>query len=171
MSDFLFISRLIPEQMDNEVRSKMMSTMDDAAIAWQHHIIQGIEENVNKPVKLLNFLPVRAYPKYYKDIYIKRSEFAHSQGAEDINLPFFNLMIVKRLFQGISMKKEAKKWASAKTCESKTIIVYTLYPEFLQAATAAKKIDPNMESIILQIELDNNMNNYLQVLDLRKYSV
>ena len=90
MSDFLFISRLIPEQMDNEVRSKMMSTMDDAAIAWQHHIIQGIEENINKPVKLLNFLPVRAYPKYYKDIYIKRSEFAHSPGAEDINLPFFN---------------------------------------------------------------------------------
>ena len=73
MKDILFISRIIPECMDGEVRSKMINTMDDAAIAWQNHIISGIEENTNTPVKLLNCLPGRSYPGYYKDIYVKRS--------------------------------------------------------------------------------------------------
>ncbi len=163
MLDILFISRLIPECMDKDVRDKMTNTMDDAAIAWQNHIISGIEENTGEPVKLLNFLPVRSYPSYYADIYIKRSEFSHTDGAKDINLPFLNLMFVKRLFQGRPLKKEAKKWARDNRGKVKSVVIYTLYPEFLAAASAVKKIDPdiNVTAIVLDLPqysiLTNNM--------------
>ena len=163
MLDILFISRLIPKHMDSEVRSKMMNTMDDAAIAWQNHIISGIEQNTNTPVKLLNFLPVRAYPGHYKDIYIKRSAFSHTTGADDINLPFLNLVLVKRLFQGVSMKAEARKWARENSGKSKSVIIYTLYPEFLKAAACIKKIDPDIKvsAVVLDLPeysiLTNNM--------------
>lgn len=153
MKDILFISRIIPECMDGEVRSKMMNTMDDAAIAWQNHIISGIEKNTNTPVKLLNFLPIRSYPGYYKDIYVKRSTFSHTEGANDINLPFLNLVLVKRLFQGISMKKEAKKWAKENNGGDKSVIIYTLYPEFLTAASAVKKILPDIKVSAVVLDL------------------
>ena len=39
MYDVLFLSFLIPEEIDAQVRGKMSKTMDDAASAWQKNVI------------------------------------------------------------------------------------------------------------------------------------
>ena len=153
MYDILFLSRTIPNEMDAEVREKMSNTMDDAAIAWQAHIIEGIEAELGVPVKMLNYLPVKSYPHNYKDAFVKQSRFSHSDGAEDINLGFCNVKYIKRLLQGKTLYKEVKKWARVRTASPKIIIAYTLYPEYLKAIEKAKKIDPSIRSLAIVLDL------------------
>ena len=49
--------------MKEEVKNKSNHLMEDAAIAWQNHIIEGIEKNNGERLKLFNLIPVHAYPE------------------------------------------------------------------------------------------------------------
>lgn len=153
MLDILFLSRLIPYEIELEVRAKMSNTMDEAAIAWQHHIIEGIERNINAPIKLLNYLPIKSYPKSYVDAYIRKSYFSHRDGVQDINLSFCNVQYIKRLLQGKSLYREVRNWAKKKSTNPKVLIAYTLYPEYLEAIRIAKKIDPSIIATAIVLDL------------------
>ena len=109
--DILFLSEIIPEELKKEIICKSRKTMRDAAIALQWKIINGIEANLKSSVTLYNQLPIYSFPGYYKDCFIKTSEFHHNVDADDINLGFFNLKYVKYLFLDISIKKYIAKWA------------------------------------------------------------
>ena len=151
--DILFLSRTIPDEFDAEVRSKMINTMDDAAIAWQKHIIDGLDQVNSSPVKIFNFLPVRSWPGGYKEAFIKKTIYSHSGITDDINLPFCNIQFIKRLVQGIDLYKEVKVWAKKESKEEKIIISYSLYPEFLKAVKIAKKYNPNIKSCAIVLDL------------------
>ena len=88
--DIAFLSRLIPREMDAEVRQKMIGMMEDAAIAWQENIIEGIEIENGGPLHLINYLPVNAYPNTYKDPFIKKRKFSHHEfWVHSINNQYF----------------------------------------------------------------------------------
>lgn len=74
MYDIVFLSRLIPAEIEHEVNQKSVNLMEGAAIAWQRHIVQGIEENNKRLLKLINSLPVHAYPGGYSDAFIRESK-------------------------------------------------------------------------------------------------
>ena len=40
--DIAFLSFIIPKEIEKEVRGKSLNRMEEAAIAWQKHIIAGI---------------------------------------------------------------------------------------------------------------------------------
>lgn len=88
MYDIVFLSRLIPAEIEHEVNQKSVNLMEGAAIAWQRHIVQGIEENNKRLLKLINSLPVHAYPGGYSDAFIRESTFAHTEGAEIASLSY-----------------------------------------------------------------------------------
>lgn len=157
MYDVLFLSFLIPEEIDAQVRGKMSKTMDDAASAWQKNVISGIESNIGGPVTLFNYLPIKSYPKYYKDAFVKKSVFSHTAGAKDINLPFCNVKYIKRLFLGNSVKREVRQWAKNNDGREKIIVAYTLYPEYLKAINEAKRINPLIKSAAIVLDLPEYM--------------
>ena len=169
MYDILFLSRLIPKETDGEVRSRMSNTMDDAANAWQYHIIEGLEAHLSNPVKLLNYLPVKSYPHNYKDAFVKGYAFSHTKGAKDVNLPFCNMKYIKRLLQGRSLYKEVLKWARKDDGKPKWIIAYTLYPEYLKAIIKAKRVNPSIRALAIVLDLPeysvltNRTNTYTQL--------
>ena len=153
MLDVLFLSRLIPKEIDADVRGNMINFMNDAAIAWQEHIIFGLDANLEKPVKLLNLLPIASYPLHYKEPFIKQSEFSHANGAEDINVGFCNVRYIKRLIQGGNLYREVTKWANADNRGKKVIITYTLYPEFMEAVRRAKNINSDIIANAIVLDL------------------
>ena len=55
--DIAFLSFIIPKEIEKEVREKSLNRMEEAAIAWQKHIIAGIEKNNHSEVKMINILP------------------------------------------------------------------------------------------------------------------
>lgn len=153
MYDILFLSRTIPDCVDETVRAKMQKTMDDAAIAWQNHILYGIDSITNNSVTMANYLPVKSWPKYYRDPFIKMFTFSHNGVSTDVNLPFCNIQFAKRFFQKISLIKYVKKWAITDTEKEKIIIAYSLYPEFVEAIATVKKVNPKIKSCSIVLDL------------------
>ncbi|WP_036608084.1 glycosyltransferase [Oribacterium sp. P6A1] len=151
--DIAFLSVIIPAEMENEVRSKSIRRMEDAAIAWQRHIIAGIEEINNGPVNIINVLPVEAYPMGYKDATIKKYNFAHTEGASDINVGFCNIKIIKRIVQWCPIFREVELWASKDNGMPKVLVAYTMYPEFMRAISFVKKVYPDITTIDIVVDL------------------
>lgn len=156
--DIVFLSRLIPKEMDFEIRKKMINSMEDAAISWQFHLIEGIDINNKTPVKLLNYIPVNSYPKSYKDPIIKRVKFSHVVGAQDINLGYINVKFIKRAVQWIPLRKELKKWVKKTSSKQKVILAYTMYPEFLKAFQWIKKNYPEIITINIVVDMPQFIN-------------
>ena len=151
--DIAFLSRIIPREIEAEVRSKMIGLMEDAAMAWQWNIIEGLELNNDGPVSLFNYLPVNAYPNTYKDPYIRMRWFSHMEDAKDINLGYCNIKYIKRLVQWIPLHKELKKWAQQNRGCQKVLIAYTMYPEFMRAVRMIKKRYPNIITINIVVDM------------------
>ena len=125
--DILFLSRSIPNDVDIDIRKSMKNTMDDAAIAWQSHIVDGLDFVNGEPITIFNYLPVKSWPFGCTKPWIKRFSYSHCGGANDINIPFCNIMLIKRILQKKSLIKEIKKWA-VKGNQKKVIVAFSLYP-------------------------------------------
>lgn len=151
--DIAFLSILIQPDKEEEVRKKSSRLMEDAAIAWQNHIIRGIEENIDEAIKLINTMPVHAYPGGYKDAFIKRSKFAHCNGAEDINIGFCNIKIIKRMFRHIPIISEVEKWANDDSGRKKVLIAYTLFHEFTYTIRKIKVMHPDIVTVSIVVDL------------------
>ena len=153
MLDVLFLSRLIPKDLDDEVRANMINFMNDAAIAWQEHIITGLDANLENPVKLINLLPIASYPLHYKKPFIKTCKFSHRKDATDINVGFCNIRYIKRFIQGKNLYHEVANWAKTDDGRKKVIISYTLYPEFMEAVRRAISINPDIIANAIVLDL------------------
>lgn len=152
MLDIVFLSRIIPQNM-KEVSVKRKNTMTESGEALAWNIIKGLDENLEQPITLFNYLPVQSYPKYYTDIYIKRSVFSHADGSHDINLSFLNIPYIKRVLMGNSLYKEIKKWANNSQKGKKILISYSMSPESTTAMEIAKKINPKIVTCAIVADL------------------
>lgn len=145
--DVLFLGRLFPREKEQEVKGKMKTGMQDAANALQWNIIDGFEENDFGTMKIVNYLPVDAYPKGYTDKFIEGFSFSHTDkyNEGDINVRCCNLFGIKRFINIFYFKKHIKKWAKQKTDKQKVLFSYTANSMFLSLARLAKKVNPDIQ--------------------------
>lgn len=153
MYDIAFLSRIIPPENEELIRSKMLGAMEDAAMAWQWHVINGVEANNDLPVNLINYLPVNSYPNAYKDPFIDKCYFSHVEGAQDVNLGYCNVKYIKRIVQWIPLYQEIKKWARNDSGNQKVLIAYTMYPEFMRAIRMVKSKFPDIITINIVVDM------------------
>ena len=166
MSEYLFLGRVIPTGMETEVEKKRKRSMQDAAIALQWNLINGIEENLEKSIDIYSILPVDSYPRNYADKIIKVKRFSHKEGARDILAGHINIYFIRRFFMKKCLNKYAKMWAK-KNPNAKAVFMYTLNSAFLNAAEIIKNKCPKVKvcCIIADlpefIDLSNNINPLL----------
>lgn len=139
---YAFLTTLIPDQMDNEVRRCSTNNMQDAANALQWHIYEGL--TVTLPVKptIFNILPIGSFPQYYSKPFIFDSYFSTADDGKHINIGFCNIKLIRRWRQSKRVFSKLKKWCAADD-EDKTIIVYTVSASFVSAISKLKAIFPN----------------------------
>lgn len=144
--DILFLGKLFPREKEWEIKEKMKTGMQDAANALQWNIIDGLEANDFGQMKIINYLPVDAYPKGYTDKFIEGFEFQHTENykADDINVKCCNIFGVKRFINSFYFKKHIKKWAKKDTGNKKIILSYTANSMFLGLVKLAKKYNKNI---------------------------
>lgn len=157
MSDYLFIGKLIPQELVNNVQAKMKKSMQDAALVLQWNIINGLEENLDAPVDICSILPIDSYPHNYSDMYIKTYRFSHCDGAEDILVGHNNIHYIRRLTMKNCINKYVKEWVH-KNSTAKVIFLYTLDEIFLNAALEAKKISPDIKICCIIADLPEFIN-------------
>ena len=145
--DVLFLGRLFPREKEQEIKGKMKTGMQDAANALQWNIIDGFEENDFGTMKIVNYLPVDAYPNGYTDKFIEDFSFSHTDkyNEGDINIRCCNLFGIKRFINIFYFKKHVKKWAKQKTDKQKVLFSYTANSMFLSLARLAKKVNPDIQ--------------------------
>lgn len=145
--DMLFLGRLFPREKEQEIKSKMKTGLQDAANALQWNLIDGMEENRIGRLRIINYLPVDAYPNGYTDKFIEGYTFQHTDKyrADDINVHCCNIFGIKRFINILYFKKYVKKWAKESSEDKKVLFSYTANSMFLGLAKLAKKINPEIE--------------------------
>ena len=125
----------------------MKTGLQDAANALQWNLIDGMEENDIGRIKVINYLPVDAYPNGYTDKFIEGFTFQHTDKycADDINVHCCNIFGIKRFINIFYFKKYVKKWARTPSDGKKVLFSYTANSMFLTLARLAKRIDPAIE--------------------------
>lgn len=144
--DVLFLGKLFPREKEQEIKSKMKTGMQDAANALQWHIIDGFEENDFGTMKIINYLPLDAYPNGYTDKFIEGFTFQHTEKykADDINVRCCNIFGIKRFINSLYFRKYIKNWAKEDTGKKKVILSYTANSMFLGLVKLAKKYNKNI---------------------------
>ena len=145
--DMLFLGRLFPREKEHEIKSKMKTGLQDAANALQWNLIDGMEENCIGRLRIINYLPVDAYPNGYTDKFIDGYTFQHTDKyrADDINVHCCNVFGIKRFINIFYFKKYIRKWAKESSQDKKVLFSYTANSMFLGLAKLAKKINPEVE--------------------------
>ena len=145
--DVLFLGRLFPREKEQEIKGKMKTGLQDAANALQWNIIDGFEENDFGTMKIVNYLPVDAYPNGYADMFIEGFSFSHTDkyNEGDVNVRCCNIFGIKRFINIFCFKKHIKKWAKEKTDKQKVLFSYTANSMFLTLAKLAKSINPDIK--------------------------
>ena len=144
--DVLFLGKLFPREKEQEIKAKMKTGMQDAANALQWHIIDGFEENDFGTMKIINYLPLDAYPNGYTDKFIEGFTFQHTEKykADDVNVRCCNIFGIKRFINSLYFRKYIKKWAKEDTGKKKVILSYTANSMFLGLVKLAKKYNKNI---------------------------
>jgi len=164
--DILFIGGVFPKDREKQIFNNSKGNMQYAANALQWNIIDGVEQNIGKAVKVLNAVFVGSYPKRYKKLFIKAYKWEHREGANDYNIAFLNLWGLKHISRAINLSKYIKKWAKTDINKTKIIIAYSFNSPFLNAIKTAKKINPKIQTCLVVPDLPEymNMNDNLSLL-------
>ncbi|MBC6003811.1 MAG: glycosyltransferase [Paeniclostridium sordellii] len=155
--DITFLGGLFPREIEEEIVANSIGNIDNAANVLQWNFINGLEANNGDPINIINSLYIGSYPKRYKKLYIKTSEFRKNVKSQNINVGFINIFGVKQYLRYFSIKKYLKLWANDKK-ENKVIIAYALTSVFVKALKYIKMVNPNIKTCIIVPDLPEYMN-------------
>lgn len=155
--DIGFLTGLFPKETQNEIYEKSRGNVQSAANALQWNLVEGFDENRQRPVRIFNSVYVGAYPWRYRDLRLKTSAFRHHPLAEDIDTGFLNLLVYKHISKYRSLKPHLKSWA-LDGGENKVLIGYALTWEFVACLSYIKRVNPGVRTCIVVPDLPEYMN-------------
>ena len=146
----LFLGCLFNQKEEKYLMQKSKIGLQGATNTYQWNIIKGLDKTLERPVDILNVLPVGTFPKYFNDLMLKTKKWSHLQNANDLEIGSINVVFLKQIKRTISCKMAIKKWLKDNHDNDKSIIIYSTYLPFLQAI---KKLpdDVNITLIVTDI--------------------
>lgn len=173
--EILFIGGVYEEGKEKEYLEKSKTSIQNAINTHQWNIINGLDNNNVKPVKILSARYLPPYPNY-KDIIVKSNIWSHRDSVTDENIGYINLKLIKNLCIKYKLEKKAKKWATDKKNEKIIFCYYASIPQ-MNAAIKAKKKNPNITTILIIpdipdfLNLSNNISNIKLFIDKLKKKI
>lgn len=156
--DILFIGGVYEEGKEKEYLKKTLKGgIQNAVNTHQWSFIKAIELYNDRPIDILSAPYVAAFPNFL-DIYVKKNNWQHVQGAYDENIGFLNISIIKNLIRKFKLALKAIKWSKKKKLNNKIIICY--YPSIPQmnAVHKVKKYTKNVKSILIVPDIPQFMD-------------
>lgn len=151
---FLFLGTLYDKKYENDYLNKSKIGLQGAANTFQWNLIDGIDACVEEDdFTIYNTIPMGTYPKYYKELIIKSKEWSHREKADDFEIGYINLPIIKQLSRYYNYKKAILKWIKSDN-EPKAIILYSLYLPIIIALRQVKKRYPETKISIIVTDID-----------------
>lgn len=152
----IFLGGVFEKQKIDEIMKKSKSGIQFAADALQWNIIEGLDYWNNNPITIINVPFVGAYPRLYKDLYLKHSRWSHVPNANDYNVGFINLKGIKNISRAFNSSNIIKKCISNN--EKNTVIAYSFNASFLWAIRQAKLTNKHTTTVLIVPDLPQHMN-------------
>lgn len=158
--DIAFLGGFFPKEFENYIFINSKGNIQNAANELQKKIIEGLDLNNGKPVKIFNSLYIGSFPLRFKKFKIPSFEFQHSNIAmnKDINIGFCNLFGIKHFSRYNTVKKQIIKWCKQDTEEKKILIAYAMTTPFMKVLKFAKKKNNSIITILIVPDLPQYMN-------------
>ncbi len=154
--DILCLMGLFPKQFQAEIEKQSIRGIQYAANKLQWAIVDGLSQNEDITLSLLNSLYIGSYPKRYRKLMIPTFEFDDMKNAK--NIGFCNLSVFKYFSRYYGIKKEIKKWAEKDNGEEKALLIYALAMPFTNIAKYVTKHYPQIKVCIVVPDLPEYMN-------------
>lgn len=133
-------------------KSKVPASLADHNL--NYNIILGLDEAGEKPVSLVNHVPIPSYPKFPRLLFFKQN-WSHCEGADDINCGFINLPILKHLSRAVTtfsgLRKGIKKAGKEPVC----VMTYDLHVGLCLGIRLAKLFYPRIRTMAVLPDIPN----------------
>lgn len=140
--NLVFLGGFFPEQYSYSIMEKSRLQVQNAANNFQWAFIKGLEQNLQKPIKLLTAPYIGWFPKYYKDLIVSKVYFSYKNEANSGTMVgFINLPFIKNIFKFLNLRSALKQLIEGKN--KNVIIVYSYDWAYLKAALSAKRKNPD----------------------------
>lgn len=157
--DIIFLGGLFPKEKEEDIINNSIVSVQNAANNLQWEFVKGLDENLLKPIKIINSLYIGSFPKRYKKLTIDTYKFHHApHNSHDINVGFLNLPIIKNFSRYHSLKSYIKKWALNESGETKIVIAYAMTFTFTHILRYIKRINNNIITCLIVPDLPQYMN-------------
>ena len=111
---------------------------------FQSNLIQGLVSN-EQNVAVLNIPPMGSFPINSKKLFLTKE----SWGNNNVQIPYINLPIIKKLMQKTALKTEIKKIIHSCQNEEISIIAYSPYIPFLEVLRWVKIKYPRIKTNLI----------------------
>lgn len=123
----LFLGCLYEKVLEKEILENSKIGLSNATNSFQWNLINGLNKNLDKPIKILNVLPVGTWPKNYKKFIIS-TRYWEYEGSNNIEIGCINIPFVKQINRYFNIKSYLNNINN-----EKEIIIYSPYLPFLKA--------------------------------------
>ena len=135
----LFLGLLYNDAEESSLLHSSKCGLQGACNRYQWNLIEGLEEIMKHPVDIYHYLPIGAFPRYNKKLFLPTKEWSHKEAAHDMELGFINLSGIKQFIRQFKMKKAVYRWCKEYEKEERYILIYSLYLPYLKVLSAIKK--------------------------------
>ena len=159
--NLILLMGLFPQQIRKDIELKSKGVIQYAADALQWSFVKGFDFFSN--VKIINLPFIGSYPLRFKTIKSKTFSFKHIKDADDVNVGFLNLPIIKIFSRYRNAKKELMRTLSQISGET-VIVIYSIHSPFLCAAVAVKRKYPDTKICVIVPDLPQFMSDTKNIL-------
>lgn len=164
--DLCFISGMFPPGYEKEIISNSKISVEFAANAFQHKLVEGLINNEVARLKIINSIFINSFPRGYTKILIKSNKFTlRNNNTEHENVGFFNLYYVRHFSKLFSLRAPIRKWTNSKFT-NKVLIGYTAINPTLELFKFAKIKNSDIHTCLIVPDLPdlcrgkNRLYNY-----------
>ena len=135
--DIAFCSLLLPEEKKLAERAKKrLSGVSLHKVATA--LIEGLDNNLDKPVKVFNIINTLNYPNF-PDLIFKTEKWQHKENCEDWHIGYINLVGIKYITQFCGLYRKLAKWRKSIKADNAVICVHHIFFPSMLAAYLIKK--------------------------------
>lgn len=157
----ILIMGLFPSEIRAEIESNSKGVVQYAADALQWSFVKGFD--CFSRAKIINLPFIGSYPFRFKKAKPHGFNFEHIEGANDVNVGFLNLPMIKLFSRYQNAKRELLKTLSQVKGET-VVIAYAIHTPFLKAMLSAKKKYPSIKTGIIVPDLIEYMSGTKNIL-------
>ena len=148
----IFCSSIFDMTQYEKLRKKSKLPLGLADHNLNDNLIQGLDENLDNSVRLVNNVQIPNYPNYPK-VFFHRQLWHHAENSDDVNCGFINLPIIKHLSRAYCTYKEIEKIINEEKEENLYLISYDLHFGISFAITRIIRRHPRLKTCLFMPDI------------------